>query len=298
MPLKKTRTKPSLRAHKPKASGAKEPDRDDVILAKAREALKRITKGSKFSHRPYKPRKPKAKKPRSAESILQEARAARKALVRKGSTRTWARQASRREPAEAPIYQPPVRQPIVRPTPPPAHAAKSPPSRILPPILRPLGNPPVIGSGHGEQSTPPEVWAAEDFYVIVEASPKCVAPLAKEHFGFRYLVTASCFYRESRKPHAEPHPLLIFTLEHSALLEHTAPGLLARLVGERAKPVDMAVGMFTPTARLQLGTVDYDDDFIRGKFRLLKLAHHHLGLTAEFTYGGYLTKGNLLPAMR
>ena len=65
--------KPKAQTPKPKAITAKKPpSRDDLILARARNALKRITEGPKFSHRPYKPKKRKPPKGRSPADILKE----------------------------------------------------------------------------------------------------------------------------------------------------------------------------------------------------------------------------------
>ena len=140
-------------------------------IGKTPKSRERTVSGGKFSHRPYKPRKPKAKKPRSADSILKEARGARKALVQKGCVQAWARQASRRAAAEAPNYQPPARQTFARPKTPTAQADQSNAKGIYQPILRTIGKAPVIASGHGQYDARPEVWAADDFCVIVEAEP-------------------------------------------------------------------------------------------------------------------------------
>ena len=269
-------------------------------MGKSPKSRKRTVAGGKFSHRPYKPRKPKAKKPRSADSILKEARAARKALVQKGSVQPWARQASRRAPAEAPTYQPTARQAFERPKTPPAQAPLSTANHIYQPILQALGNPPVITSGHGQYDSRPEVWVADDFYVIVEAEPECVDSFGPEQIGFRYLMTASCFYRESRNPHpqAPHHPILIFTLEHSKMLLHSDPGFFDRLLGEEAKPLSMVVALLTYNARHNFNSVSYDEDFTRGRQRLLGMIRNHLGISAHFDRAGHFTSGQINPAMK
>jgi len=269
-------------------------------MGKSPQSRKRTVAGGKFSHRPYKPRKPKAKKPRTADSILKEARAARKALVQKGSVQPWARQASRRAPAEAPTYQPPARQAFERPKTPPAQAPQSTADHIYQPILQALGNPPVIASGHGQYDSRAEVWVADDFYVIVEADPECVDSFGPEQIGFRYLMTASCFYRESRNPHphAPHHPILIFTLEHSKMLLHSDPGFFDRLLGKEAKPLSMVVALFTHNARHHFNSVSYDEDFTRGRQRLLGMIRNHLGISEHFDRAGHFTSGQINPAMK
>lgn len=251
------------------------------VTAKARSTGRPRTAGSKFSHRPYKPRKPKPKKPRSAEAILQEARAARKALIRKASRR-------------------PTIKAVARPSPTSTHRSKSSANRVFPPILRAIGNPPIIASGHGQYDARPEVWAADDFYVIVEAEPACGAAFAREQIGFRYVMSASCFYRESLSPHprARRHPIAIFTMEHSNMLPHSDPGFFDRLLGEEAKPLSMVVGAFIADARHSLNSVSYDEDFTRGRQRLLAMVRDHVGIRAHFDFYGYLTRGETLPAMR
>jgi hypothetical protein len=262
-----------------KPAGSKSPGKHD--LTKPRQAGKARSAGSKFSHRPYKPRKPTPKKPRSAEAILQEARATRKALIRKASRRPSIKAVSRPSPTGA------------------AHP-KSSASRVFPPLLEAIGNPPVIASGHGQYDARPEVWAADDFYVIVEAEPACVGAFARELIGFRYVMSASCFYRESRSPHprARRHPIAIFTLEHSKALPHSDPGFFDRLLGEEAKPLSMVVGGFVADARLRFDSVSYDEDFPRGRQRLLAMAREHVGIRPHFDFYGYLTQGEILPAMR
>lgn len=118
--------------------------------------------------------------------------------------------------------------------------------------------------------------------------------------GFRYVMSASCFYRESRNPHPHaPHqPILIFTLEHSQFLAHEEPGLIGRLLGETHRPLKMLVSSFRADARLMLDSVAYDADFTKGRHRLIALAREHLGLTAYFDHAGYYRRGQLLPAMR
>ncbi len=269
-------------------------------MGKSPKSRVRTIDGGKFSHRPYKPRKPKAKKPRSAESILQEARAARKALVQKGSAQACTRQAGSRAAAEAPTYRTPAREVFERPKTPPAQAPQSTANRIYRPILRPLGNPPVIASGRGQHDSRPEVWVADDFYVIVEAEPECVDSFGPKQIGFRYVMTASCFYRESRTPDHQPphHPILIFTLEHSNMLLHSDPGFFERLLGEEAKPLSMVVGAFVENTRLNFSSVSYDEDFTRGRHRLLGMIRNHLGISAYFDHAGYFTAGQMLPAMK
>jgi len=249
--------------------------------AKARSTGRPRTVGSKFIHRPYKPRKPKAKKPRSADSILKEARAARKALIRKASRR-------------------PTIKAVPRPSPTSVHRTKSSANRVFAPILRAIGNAPIIASGRGQYESRPEVWAADDFYVIVEAEPECAAAFAREQIGFRYVMSASCFYRESRSPHhgARRHPIAIFTLEHSSMLPHSEPGFFDRLLGEEAKPLSMVVGVFVADARHSLNSVSYDEDFTRGRQRLLAMVRDHVGIRAYFDFYGYLNRGETLPVMK
>lgn len=155
MPSKPKRSSSARR----KPAESKNPGKHD--LTKPRQATKARSAGSKFSHRPYKPRKPKAKRPRSAEAILQEARATRQALIRQGSRRRSSQMLSR--PAAH------VVAPVAQPS-----------GRIFPPILDPLGNPPAIASGRGQYDPRPEVWVADDYYLIVEADPACVNSLAQE----------------------------------------------------------------------------------------------------------------------
>ena len=235
-------------------------------MGKSPQSRKRTVAGDKFSHRPYKPRKPKAKKPRSADSILKEARAARKSLIRKASRRPTAKAAS----------------------------------RVFVPILKDAGNAPIIASGHGQYDARPEVWAADDFYVIVEAEPECAVPFARAQVGFRYLMSASCFYRESRSPHsgARHHPIAIFTLEHSHMLPHSDPGFFDRLLGEEAKPISMIVGAFIGDIRLNLDSVIFDDNFTNGRRRLLSLVREHVGISPYFDFSGYLNRGETLPVMK
>lgn len=248
---------------------------------KSSQAKKGLRNRPKSSQRPYKPRKPKSKKPRSAEAILQEARAARKALIRKASRHTTIKTVSRPSRTSA------------------GHPENS-SSRVFPPILRAAGNAPIIASGHGQYDERPEVWAADDFYVIVEAEPECAIPFAGAQIGFRYLMSASCFYRESRSPHsgARHHPIAIFTLEHSHMLPHSDPGFFDRLLGEEAKPISMIVGAFIGDIRLNLDSVIFDDNFTNGRRRLLSLVRDHVGISPYFDFSGYLTKGETLPAMR
>jgi hypothetical protein len=250
-------------------------------MGKSPKSRKRTVAGGKFSHRPYKPRKPKAKKPRSADSILKEARAARKSLIRKAGRR-------------------PTVKAVSRPSPAISRRSQRSSSRIFAPILRAVGNPPIIASGHGQYDARPEVWAADDFYVIVEAEPECAAAFAREQLGFRYVMSASCFYRESRSPHprAIRHPIAIFTLEHSSMLPHSEPGFFDRLLGEEAKPLSMVVAAFVADARHSLNSVSYDVDFTRGRQRLLAMVRDHVGVRAHFDFFGYLNRGETLPAMK
>ena len=250
-------------------------------MGKSPKSRKRTVAGGKFSHRPYKPRKPKAKKPRSADSILKEARAARKALIRKASRR-------------------PTIKAVPRPSPTSVHRTKSSANRVFAPILRAIGNAPIIASGRGQYESRPELWAADDFYVIVEAEPECAAAFAREQIGFRYVMSASCFYRESRSPHprATRHPIAIFTLEHSNMLPHSEPGFFDRLLGEEAKPLSMVVAAFVADARHSLNSVSYDEDFTRGRQRLLAMVRDHVGIRAYFDFFGYLNRGETLPVMK
>jgi len=275
MPSKPKR--PSSARRKPAVS--KSPGKHD--LTKPRQAGKVRSAGSKSSHRPYKPRKPKPKKPRSAEAILQEVRATRKSLIRKANRRPTAKAASRSSPTSA-------------------HRPKNSANRVFAPILRAVGNAPIIASGHGQYDARPEVWAAQDFYVIVEAEPECAAAFAREQIGFRYVMSASCFYRESRSPHpgARRHPIAIFTLEHSSMLPHSQPGFFDRLLGEEAKPLSMVVGVFVAEARHSLNSVSYDEDFTRGRQRLLAMVRDHVGIRDYFDFYGYLNRGETLPAMK
>lgn len=275
MPSKPKR--PSSARRKPAVS--KSPGKHD--LTKPRQAGKARSAGSKSSHRPYKPRKPKPKKPRSAEAILQEVRATRKSLIRKANRRPTAKAASRSSPTSA-------------------HRPKNSANRVFAPILRAVGNAPIIASGHGQYDARPEVWAAQDFYVIVEAEPECAAAFAREQIGFRYVMSASCFYRESRSPHpgARHHPIAIFTLEHSSMLPHSQPGFFDRLLGEEAKPISMVVGVFVAEARHSLNSVSYDEDFTRGRQRLLAMVRDHVGIRDYFDFYGYLNRGETLPAMK
>lgn len=275
MPTKPKRSSSARR----KSAVSKSPGKHD--LTKPRQAGKTRSAGFKSSHRPYKPRKPKAKKPRSADSILKEARATRKSLIRKASRRPTAKTPSRSSPTIS-------------------RRSQRSSSRIFAPILRAVGNAPIIASGHGQYDARPEVWAADDFYVIVEAQPECAAAFAREQIGFRYVMSASCFYRESRSPHprATRHPIAIFTLEHSNMLPHSEPGFFDRLLGEEAKPISMVVGVFVADARHSLSSVSYDEDFTRGRQRLLAMVRDHVGIRAYFDFCDYLTQGETLPAMR
>ncbi len=250
-------------------------------MGKSPQSRKRTVAGDKFSHRPYKPRKPKAKKPRSADSILKEARAARKSLIRKASRRPTAKAASRSSPTIS-------------------RRSQRSSSRVFVPILKDAGNAPIIASGHGQYDARPEVWAADDFYVIVEAEPECAVPFARAQVGFRYLMSASCFYRESRSPHpgARRHPIAIFTLEHSNMLPHSDPGFFDRLLGEEAKPLNMIVGAFIGDVRLSLDSVIFDDNFTNGRRRLLSLVREHVGISPYFDFSGYLNRGETLPVMK
>jgi len=274
------------------------------VTAKPRRTGKPRPAGSKFSHRPYKPRKPKAKKPRSAEAILKEARAARKALVQRGRrrpiVRAWAMAASSSAQAEPSTYGSTPRPISVSPSPPPALKARSTASRIFEPIIQPVGNAPVIASGHSELDARPEVWVAEDFYAIIEADPEPSSQIPVHLARFRYLMSASCFYRESCNPHpqAPRHPVLICTLEHSDLLPHEEPGFIDRLLGEKAKPINMVVALFTHNARHHFKGVSYDEDFTRGRQRLLGMLRDHLGIRAYFEHAGFFTKGKFNPAMK
>jgi|LauGreDrversion4_2_1035121.scaffolds.fasta_scaffold26618_2 hypothetical protein len=275
MPNKPKRSSSTRR----KPAGSKSPGKHD--LTKPRQAGKTRSAGFKSSHRTYKPRKPKAKKPRSADSILKEARATRKSLIRKGS---------RRPTAKAPSGSSPT---ISR-------RSQRSSSRIFAPILRAAGNAPIVASGRGQYDERPEVWSADDFYVIVEAEPECAAAFARKQIGFRYLMSASCFYRESRSPHsgARRHPIAIFTLEHSSMLPHSEPGFFDRLLGEEAKPLSMVVGAFIGDVRLSLDSVIFDDNFTNGRRRLLSLVRDHVGISPYFDFSGYLNRGETLPAMK
>lgn len=275
MPSKPKRSSSARR----KPAVSKNPVKHD--LTKPRQAGKARSAGSKFSHRPYKPRKPTPKKPRSAEAILQEARATRKSLIRKASRRPTAKTPSRSSPSIS-------------------HRSQRSSSRIFAPILKDAGNAPIIASGRGQYDERPEVWSADDFYVIVEAEPECAVPFARAQIGFRYLMSASCFYRESRSPHsgARRHPIAIFTLEHSHMLPHSDPGFFDRLLGEEAKPISMVVGAFIGNVRLSLDSVMFDDNFTNGRRRLLSLVRDHVGISPYFDFSGYLNQGETLPAMR
>lgn len=275
MPTKPKRSSSARR----KPAVSKSPGKHD--LTKPSQAGKARSAGSKLSHRPYKPRKPKAKKPRSADSILKEARAARKSLIRKASRR-------------------PTVKAVSRPSPAISRRSQRSSSRIFAPILRAVGNAPIIASGHGQYDARPEVWAADDFYVIVEAEPECAAAFAREQLGFRYVMSASCFYRESRSPHprATRHPIAIFTLEHSSMLPHSEPGFFDRLLGEEAKPLSMVVAAFVADARHSLNSVSYDEDFTRGRQRLLAMVRDHVGIRAHFNFFDYLNRGETLPVMK
>lgn len=220
--------------------------------------------------------------------------------MRKGGPRSWARHSLHRAQSGTQPSHPASGQPFAGPKPPPVHAHSNPATRLLQPILQAIGNPPVIASGHGQYDSRAEVWVADDFYVIVEADPECVDSFGPEQIGFRYLMTASCFYRESRNPHphAPHHPILIFTLEHSKMLLHSDPGFFDRLLGEEAKPLNMVVALFTHSARHHLNSVNYDEDFTRGRQRLLGMIRNHLGISEHFDRAGHFTSGQINPAMK
>lgn len=254
--------------------------------------------GKKFADRPYKPRKPKARKPRSAEAILKEARETRKKLISKGKSLTKKRPSLFTSTVAYSHAEPAHHTPL-------AHLKKtnacvSTASHVFEPIVEVIGNGPVIASGHGQFDCRPEVWAADDFYVILEANPEPSSKLPVHLIGFRYLMSASCFYRESRNPHRHPHPrpIMIYTLEHSAVLAHDRPGFFGQLLGEKAKPINMIVGLFLNNLRTQLPGVSYDEDFTRGRQRLLALVRERLGISAYFDHAGHFNRGQLLPAMR
>jgi hypothetical protein len=269
-------------------------------LAKTGKTASGKAQGRKFALRPYKPRKRKAAKGRSADAILRSARAEKAALVKRGSARppkrTWTSLAYASDRNELPAYRSAYQQSTPMPAKPPRSTARA----IFAPIIDPVGNGPVIASGHGQFDARPEVWSADDFFVILEANPEPSSKLPVHLIGFRYLMSASCFYRASRNPYPHPHPrpIMIYTLEHSAVLAHDRPGFFGQLLGEKAKPINMIVGLFLNNLRTQLPGVSYDEDFTRGRQRLLALVRERLGISAYFDHAGYFNRGQLLPAMR
>jgi hypothetical protein len=82
------------------------------------------------------------------------------------------------------------------------------------------------------------------------------------------------------------------------MLLHSDPGFFERLLGEEAKPLSMVVGAFVENTRHHFNSVSYDEDFTRGRQRLLGMIRNHLGISEHFDRAGHFTSGQINPAMK
>jgi hypothetical protein len=267
---------------------------DDEILAAASKELKRITEGPKFLHRPYKPRKPKPKAKRSHSQILADAQSELRSLT---GHRRVQRSLAAKQATQAPRAPSNSRR----------ESNESDMEGIIFNHLR-LGKsaikvasfenpfiPIAFSSKKRGQADAGIVFTSETFYFVCEKHPLCLYQVAAlmtgnscEPLPMENLYSLSAFYRKSSDPWGSSKPLHVFSFEYINTPEAMKPqGFWSKLVGKPYEPDRLGLVHYSASGRRLLKTFDNNFDVAVAYRLLLDLALRELGMhrSAVFTAG-------------
>ena len=138
---------------------------------------------------------------------------------------------------------------------------------------------PAAFSSQVRKRPPGRLYASEDYVVVFEAEPFCVAEMmlhlsgrSSEPAMIQYTYAATVFYRKSRNPHGpSSRPIYVACLEHSAVCRYEEPSFWGRLTGAKRRPLEVFVGIFYEGGRSNLGVVP--NDFTEESAARLLLEH-------------------------